>query len=245
LSPVKNSLQSQILAKHLEQDSAQTELAAMWLEIGKIVGVQGLKGEVRVYPNTDFPERFLQPGQRWLLRPDRAEPESIELLAGRYIPNKGLYIIQLKGIADRSQAEALRDCRLMVPESDRPTLEADEFHVLDLVGLKVFEQTTQAYVGVVVDVLSAGNDLLEVQLASAHASEVADEQEPNEMGSSVEKVDSIAKSADKPVQSLSKRQTKPKAAPTVLIPFVKAIVPVVDIAQQRIEITPPAGLIEI
>ncbi|HEY9659223.1 MAG TPA: ribosome maturation factor RimM, partial [Allocoleopsis sp.] len=39
----------------------------MWLEIGKIVGVQGLKGEVRIYPNSDFPERFEQPGKRWLL----------------------------------------------------------------------------------------------------------------------------------------------------------------------------------
>lgn len=31
---------------------------------------------------------------------------------------------------------------------------------------------------------------------------------------------------------------------TVLIPFVEAIVPVVDIKQGRVEITPPAGLID-
>ena len=29
-----------------------------WIEIGKIVAPQGLDGEVRVYPDTDFPERF-------------------------------------------------------------------------------------------------------------------------------------------------------------------------------------------
>jgi len=29
-----------------------------WLEIGRIVAPQGLNGELRVYPDTDFPERF-------------------------------------------------------------------------------------------------------------------------------------------------------------------------------------------
>jgi len=36
---------------------------------GTITAPQGLDGEVRVYSNSDFPERFEQPGQRWLQRP--------------------------------------------------------------------------------------------------------------------------------------------------------------------------------
>ncbi|PSB06061.1 ribosome maturation factor RimM [filamentous cyanobacterium CCP2] len=201
----------------------------MWLEIGKIVGVQGLKGEVRVYPNSDFPERFIEPGQRWLLHPDRPEPEAIELLSGRYLQGKGLYILQLAGITDRTQAEALRDCRLVVPETDRPPLAEDEFHVLDLVELEVFEQATQKRIGVVVDVLSAGNDLLEVKLD--HFPEVSPaEAEPD-----------LAQTAPTGPKNRKPKSKQPK---TVLIPFVKAIVPVVDIAQKRIEITPPDGLIE-
>jgi len=178
-----------------------------WLEIGKVVGVQGLRGEVRVYPNSDFPERFEQPGQRWLLRSGQTNPESIELLSGRYIAHKGLYVVQFAEITDRAQAEQLRDARLLVPESDRPPLAEDEFHVLDLLGLEVFDQTTQHRIGTVVDVLPAGNDLLEVKL---------DELEP----------------------ANSQKQK------TVLIPFVMAIVPIVDLKQKRIEITPPPGLIE-
>ncbi len=170
-----------------------------WLEIGKIVAAQGLKGEVRIYPNSDFPERFEQPGKRWLLRPGMQEPEPIELLEGRYLNNKGLYVLRFAGVTDRDQAEALRDCRLVVPEDDRPELEEGEFHVVDLLGLEVFDQATQELIGKVVDVLPAGNDLLEVELLS------------------------------------SKK---------VLVPFVEAIVPVVDLAQRRVEITPPAGLIE-
>src|SRR5579883_1023167 len=110
------------------------------LEIGTIVAPQGLLGEVRVYPVTDFPERFEVPGKRWLLRPGEKEPQSIELLAGRYIDGKNLYVIKLAGVENRNQAEELRDCKLMVRASDRPQLGEDEYHVLDLIGLEVFMQ---------------------------------------------------------------------------------------------------------
>ncbi len=172
--------------------------ASDWLEIGRIVAAQGLKGEVRVYPDSDFPERFQQPGQRWLLHPGATDPEPIQLLSGRYLANKGLYIVTFAGITNRDQAEALRDCRLLVPQTDRPTLEAGEFHVADLLGLAVFDQTTEALIGSVTEVIPAGNDLLEVTLTDGSK---------------------------------------------VLIPFVEAIVPIVDLEQRRIEITPPAGLI--
>jgi 16S rRNA processing protein RimM len=179
-------------------NSLNADRLSDWLEVGRIVASQGLKGEVRIYPDSDFPERFEQPGKRWLLCPNATAPKPIELLSGRYIPNKGLYVVQFKGVTDRNQAEALRDCRLMVPKADRPALEEGEFHVADLVGLKVFDQATQMLVGIVTDVLAAGNDLLEVQLPTERK---------------------------------------------VLIPFVEAIVPIVDLEQQRIEITPPTGLI--
>ncbi|MFN6182420.1 MAG: ribosome maturation factor RimM, partial [Dolichospermum sp.] len=91
-----------------------------WLEIGKIVAPQGLNGELRVYPDTDFPERFEEPGRRWLLRPGETELQPVELLNGRYIESKNLYVIRLKGVSDRSQAENMRDCRFFVPISDRP-----------------------------------------------------------------------------------------------------------------------------
>jgi 16S rRNA processing protein RimM len=135
-----------------------------WLRIGKIVAAQGLAGELRVYPETDFPERFEVPGTRWMLRPGETEPQPIELLSGRYLDGKNLYVIKLAGVSDRNQAEALRDCQLFVPESDRPQLGEDEYHVVDLIGLAVFWQTTGEQLGTVVDIIPAGNDLLEVEL---------------------------------------------------------------------------------
>ncbi|MBL1179433.1 ribosome maturation factor RimM [Pantanalinema sp. GBBB05] len=174
-------------------------MSEQFVEIGKIVAAQGLKGEVRIYPSSDFPERFLQPGKRWIQRSPNADPQTIELVKGRYLDGKGLYVVQFAAVDDREAAEALIGSKLLVPQSDRPPLEEDEFHILDLIGLEVIDQATQTVVGQVVQLISAGNDLLEVERSD---------------------------------------QTR------VLIPFVKAIVPIVDLEQGRIEITPPAGLID-
>lgn len=135
-----------------------------WLQIGKIVSAQGLSGEVRVYPDSDFPERFEVPGTRWLLRPGQTQPQPIELLHGRYLDGKNLYVLELAGVENRNQAEELRGCLLYVPASDRPELGEDEYHVVDLIGMEVFLQTSGDLVGTVVDVIPAGNDLLEVSL---------------------------------------------------------------------------------
>ncbi len=196
------------------QDTKNAKNGEEWLEIGKIVSPQGLDGEVRVYPNSDFPERFVEPGRRWLLCPGGKEPQAIELLGGRYIEGKGLYVIEIAGVEDRNSAEDLRGCLLMVPESDRPILAEDEYHVLDLIGLEVFMQESGESVGTVVDVIAAGNDLLQVKL---HPSSVDGKEQ----------------------------MAFDKGQKTVLIPFVKAIAPVVDLSAKRIEITPPPGLLEI
>lgn len=217
-----------------------------WLEIGTIVAPQGLYGEVRVHPDTDFPERFEVAGQRWLLHPGKTEPKSIELLAGRYIPGKNLYVIKLAGVEDRNSAEELRDCKLMVHASDRPQLQEDEYHVLDLIGLSVFMQESGELVGTVVDVISAGNDLLEVQLHQGEEEQREINLEP--------KFGKIATEGNPNAPRLEKEtriERKPSSTPvagspkTVLIPFVRAIVPVVDLESNRIEITPPEGLLEL
>lgn len=143
--------------------SPSTDLES-FIEVGRIVAPQGIHGELRVYPDTDFPERFLDPGDRWLLRPGATQPEVIQLEAGRFLENKGLYVIRIQGISDRNQAELLRGAKILVPESDRPPLEEGEYHIMDLVGLQVIHAETREQIGKVISLVSAGNDLLEIEL---------------------------------------------------------------------------------
>lgn len=197
-----------------------------WMTVGRIVSPQGLDGELRVYPESEFPERFVVPGDRWLRKPKAKEPERVELLAGRYLLKKNLYVIRLKGIDYRDQAEELRQAELLVPLGDRPPLEEGEFHVLDLIGLQAINQTTGEPLGTVIDVLAAGNDLLEVALGEPPATNTAATTLSDGGQAALGKTD-----ADK--------------RPKVLIPFVHEIVPVVDLETQQIEVIPPPGLLDL
>lgn len=210
-----------------------------FIEIGKIVAAHGLLGEVRVYPESDFPERFLEPGQRWLLRQGQKEPEPIEFLGGRFMPSKGLYIIDIAGIENRDQAEVLHGSKLFVQAGDRPHLEAGEYYLLDLIGLTVFNQLTGSNIGKVSTVIYAGNDLLEVELFT-EATNISTQPE-NSLENSIDHVDN---DADQPELEPEKKRKKVKKSPKVLIPFVNEIVPIVDLARGIIEINPPRGLID-
>jgi 16S rRNA processing protein RimM len=202
-----------------------------FLEIGTIVAPQGLKGEMRVYPKSDFPERFTKQGQRFLKRPGETQPQPVELLGGRFIPGKGIYAVKLAGVENCDQAEALRDAVLMVKASDRPKLAKDEYHILDLIDLEVFHQLTGEAIGVVVDVIPAGNHLLEVKLHNQ-----PEPPPPKKEGPIPNRISK---------QRQAKRPPKEAKPVTVLIPFVKDIAPVVDLENRRIEVTPPAGLLEL
>ncbi len=135
-----------------------------WLEIGKIVSAQGLKGQLRVNPSSDFPERFTKNGPRWVTTKQGSQPREVNLLCGRPVPGKSIYIIQLEGINNRNDAEDLIGQTLLVPVNSRPKLKSNEFHVLDLIGLQVHLNENDLSIGEVKGLESAGNDLLEVEL---------------------------------------------------------------------------------
>ncbi len=135
-----------------------------WLVIGKIVSPQGLKGEVRVLSYSDFPERFENAGKRWIAASEKAEPQEIMMLSGREVAGKkNLFVVRLEGVNDCDRAESLRNYVLMIPTSDRPYLEPNEYMIADLVGCNVYHQPTGNLLGEVISIIAAGNDLLEVR----------------------------------------------------------------------------------
>ena len=134
-----------------------------WMSIGEIVAPQGLKGDIRIKPSSDFPERFTKPGKRWIQKSNEL-PTEIKLIKGTLIPGKSIYVLSIKGVSNRSSAEKLIGWNLVIPVNDRPSLNNNEFHYLDLIGLEVRKGHQKILIGYVTDLLKGGNDLLEIQL---------------------------------------------------------------------------------
>jgi len=201
-----------------------------FIEIGTIVAPQGLQGELKITTDSDFPERFETPGNRWLQIQPQQQPQPIELLKGKQIPGKNVFIIKLAGINDRNKAESLRGSKLFVEKGDRPYLDEEEYHVADLVNLQVYNQQTGENIGIVTNIFTAGNDILEVTL----------HRQPELQPDIIPDLDKISR-----VSKKRKFKVKKQKLITVLIPFVRDIVPVVDLKKGIMEINPPEGLFDL
>lgn len=137
-----------------------------FLAVGHIVGVHGLRGEVKLESYTDFPERFA-PGERLRLGDDLAE---VEIASVR--PHKKFLLIRFEGVTDRTTAEQLRGLWLFVAEEDAAELEEGTYWIHDLIGLEVWEESG-ARLGELVDVLVTGaNDVYVVHGEQGAAREI-------------------------------------------------------------------------
>jgi 16S rRNA processing protein RimM len=119
------------------------------MAVGLIAGVHGLRGELKVEPHTDFPERF-DVGKTVLMGTDLAE---VKILSSR--PHKELYLVRLEGVNDRSTAESLRGNWLFIPEVDATALEEDTFWIHDLVGMEVVDRSGRT-LGSVHNIMATG-----------------------------------------------------------------------------------------
>jgi 16S rRNA processing protein RimM len=93
-----------------------------------------LKGELEV--RLDWPDsRALLEAERVLLsRPDGASDSYV--IASTRSTGKGI-LLRLAGVGDRTAAEALCGSTVSVQRADLPPLEAGEYYLCDLVGLRV------------------------------------------------------------------------------------------------------------
>ena len=173
-----------------------------WLIVGLITSCHGINGQVKVKSLSDFEERFVNPGIRWLQK-ENEPPSKIELTSGYRQPGKETFIIKIQGINTRNQAEELKKYKILVETNKLPKLKKEEFHLLELENLQVktLENDELIIIGKVINLENEKNNLIVIELF--------------------------------------KNQKK------VLVPFVKEIVPLVDIKNNFIVINPPKGLLEL
>jgi len=116
--------------------------------VGRIARAHGLRGQVIVNLETDFPEERFQPGaELFVERSGRVEPLTVTTV--RF--HRDRPVIGVRGVESMSEAEALAGLELRVPVDALAALPAGVFYRHDLVGCRV-ETTRGRDVGVVTGV---------------------------------------------------------------------------------------------
>jgi 16S rRNA processing protein RimM len=103
------------------------------IEIGKVSGAVGIRGEIKVYHYSGERER-LAGVMEFFLETD-GDPKPFGVKSMRY--NGRSPVLALDGIEDRNSAEALRGRKVFVRPGDLPPPGEDEFYVRDLIGALV------------------------------------------------------------------------------------------------------------
>jgi 16S rRNA processing protein RimM len=169
--------------------------------VGRIGRPHGVRGQVTVEVRTDDPDLRFAPGATLLTEPAARGP--LTVAGSRW--HSGTLLLTLARpdgtvVADREQADELRNTQLLVPVEELPELEdPDSFYDHQLVGL-VARLPDGSPIGEVTAVRHEGTELLVVR--------------------------------------------RPDAA-ELLVPFVSAIVPTVDVAGGTLVVDPPEGLLDL
>jgi 16S rRNA processing protein RimM len=126
------------------------------IEVGRIAGAFGVRGEVRITAFTADPMALLR------YRDLKREDGGIALTLTHARPAKGGVVARARQIETREQAEAARGLRLYIDRNALPAPEDDEFYLADLIGLEARDPT-----GVVIGKVRAvenfgAGDLLEI-----------------------------------------------------------------------------------
>lgn len=132
-----------------------------YLNVGKIVNTHGIRGEVRVISQTDFPEERYQKGAKLVLFREGKEP--LELTVAGHRKHKNFDLLTFEGYPNINDVEPLRDGILKVSMEDLSELEENEFYYHEIIGLTVVE-ADGTVIGKIKEILSPGaNDVWVVQ----------------------------------------------------------------------------------
>jgi 16S rRNA processing protein RimM len=129
--------------------------------VGVVTSTHGLRGEVRVFPRTDFPEvRFRAGSVLWL---ENGRGPLLRLCVERARKHKNMYIVKFTGVDTISQVEGWRGRKLKVPESELVPLPEGTYYIHQLVGCEVVDEEGVP-LGELVEVLQPGaNDVYVVR----------------------------------------------------------------------------------
>ena len=126
----------------------------MLITIGKVQKTHGVKGEVKVDPRTDHPDRFSKLRRVYLTSP-RGEIRECAVRSVRYMD--GTPVLLLKGYDDPERARELNGWLVQVPQEEAVPLPEGQYYWFELIGMEVFTESGQK-LGTIVDIFETGSN---------------------------------------------------------------------------------------
>lgn len=123
-----------------------------YLAVGKIVNTHGVKGELKVTPITSDLSRF----DYLLFVSIKHEGAFKEYRVMSSRIHKNFVLIALKGVETMDEAEKLKGKELFVHRKHAIPLDEDEFFIVDIIGIDVYED--DKHLGQLTDVLETGSN---------------------------------------------------------------------------------------
>ncbi|MBE6013653.1 MAG: ribosome maturation factor RimM [Lachnospiraceae bacterium] len=129
-----------------------------FFEIGKIVNAHGIKGEVKIFPISDDPEKFEKLKSLYISSSSGEREYFIE----GYKYHKQFIILKLKGIDDMNAALGFKGSLVKVSRDKGVKLNKDEYYIRDIYDISVYDEE-EHFLGTVTDILFTGaNDVYEI-----------------------------------------------------------------------------------
>lgn len=123
-----------------------------FIVIGKITSAHGIRGEVKIYPLTDDPKRFVHLKDCHIAKEDGTPIKDAVVTNARV--DKNMVIAKIEGVDDRNMAESLRDKYISVDREDA-LKDDDSFFIVDMIGMTVIDDDL-GELGTIRDVFETG-----------------------------------------------------------------------------------------
>lgn len=113
-----------------------TNVPSNLITVGRITGVFGIKGWVKVLSSTEPVEQILNYAPWWLKT--RHGVKAVEI--DEYLLRPQGLVVHIKGMDDRNEAEDLGRVDIAVEKAQLPELENGEYYWHQLLGMRVISQ---------------------------------------------------------------------------------------------------------
>lgn len=130
-----------------------------FLVVGKIVNTHGVRGELKILPQTDFPEvRFSKGSVLYAFPPHSLEQgEPLTVQSARI--HKGTWIVKFEEYHNINDVLGYKGGVLKVAQTDQVELDEGEYYYHEIIGCEVFDEDGDK-LGVVKEILApSANDV--------------------------------------------------------------------------------------